>query len=40
MEDLESGLGLAADSIDDGRAVAVLDALIATSRDELRRQQG
>jgi anthranilate phosphoribosyltransferase len=40
VEDLESGLGLAADAIDNGRAVAVLDALIATSRDELRRQQG
>jgi anthranilate phosphoribosyltransferase len=40
VEDLESGLGLAADSIDSGRAVAVLDALIVTSRDELRRQPG
>ena len=40
VEDLEGGLGLAADSIDDGRAVAVLDALIATSREELRLQQG
>jgi anthranilate phosphoribosyltransferase len=40
VDDLQSGLGLATDSIDSGRAVAVLDALIATSRDELRRQPG
>jgi anthranilate phosphoribosyltransferase len=40
VEDLESGLGLATESIDRGRAVAVLDALIATSRDELLRQLG
>jgi anthranilate phosphoribosyltransferase len=40
VEDLESGLGLATESVDDGRAVAVLDALVATSRDELRRQLG
>jgi anthranilate phosphoribosyltransferase len=40
VDDLQSGLALAADSIDSGRAVAVLDALIATSRDELRRQPG
>ena len=38
--DLESGLALATESIDSGRAVDVLDALIATSRDELRRQPG
>ncbi len=40
IEDLEDGLRLATDAIDSGRAVAVLDALIATSRDELRRQPG
>ena len=40
VEDLESGLGLATESIESGRALAVLDALIATSRDELRRQSG
>jgi anthranilate phosphoribosyltransferase len=40
VDDLQSGLGLATDSIDSGRAVAVLDALIATSRGELRRQPG
>ena len=40
VDDLQSGLGLATDSIDSGRAVDVLDALIATSRDELRRQPG
>jgi anthranilate phosphoribosyltransferase len=40
VDDLQSGLGLATDAIDSGRAVAVLDALIATSRDELRRQPG
>ena len=39
-DDLQSGLALAEDAIDSGRAVAVLDALIATSRDELRRQPG
>jgi anthranilate phosphoribosyltransferase len=40
VDDLHSGLALAADAIDSGRAVDVLDALIATSRDELRRQPG
>jgi anthranilate phosphoribosyltransferase len=40
VEDLESGLGLATESIESGRALGVLDALIATSRDELRRQTG
>jgi anthranilate phosphoribosyltransferase len=38
--DLESGLALAAESVDSGRAVAVLDALVATSQDALRRQPG
>ena len=38
--DLESGLLLAAESVDTGQAVAVLDALIATSQDALRRQPG
>jgi anthranilate phosphoribosyltransferase len=40
VDDLQGGLALAADAIDSGRAVGVLDALIATSRDELRRQPG
>ena len=40
VEDLRGGLALAADAIDSGRAVEVLHALIATSRDELRRQPG
>ncbi len=40
VDDLRGGLALAADAIDSGRAVDVLDALIATSRDELRRQPG
>ena len=38
--DLQGGLALAAESIDSGRAVGVLHALVATSQDELRRQQG
>ncbi len=38
--DLESGLLLAAESIDGGRALGVLDALIATSQDALQRQPG
>jgi anthranilate phosphoribosyltransferase len=40
VDDLRDGLALARDSIDSGRAVDVLDGLIATSRDELRRQPG
>ena len=40
VDDLEGGLVLAAESIDSGRAVDVLDALIATSRDALQRQPG
>ena len=40
VDDLEGGLALAAESIDSGRAVGVLDALVATSQDELRRQPG
>ena len=40
VEDLRGGLALAAESIDSGRAVGVLDALVATSQDELRRQPG
>ncbi len=39
-DDLESGLVLAAESIDSGQAVGVLDALIATSQDARRRQPG
>jgi anthranilate phosphoribosyltransferase len=38
VDDLVSGLALAAESIDSGRACGVLDALVATSREELRRQ--
>jgi anthranilate phosphoribosyltransferase len=40
VDDLESGLALAGESIDSGRAVGVLDALIATSQDELHRPSG
>jgi anthranilate phosphoribosyltransferase len=40
VDDVQGGLGLAAASIDSGKASDVLDALIATSRDELRRQPG
>ena len=40
VDDLESGLALAAESIDSGRAVGVLDALVATSQDALHRQPG
>ncbi len=38
VDDLEAGLVSAADAIDSGRAVGVLEALITTSQDELRRQ--
>ncbi len=38
VRDLGSGLLLAAESVDSGQAVGVLDALIATSQDALRRQ--
>jgi anthranilate phosphoribosyltransferase len=38
VEDLEGGLVLARESLDSGHAVAVLDALVATSQAELRRQ--
>ena len=38
VDDLERGLGLAAESLDSGRAAGVLDALVATSQEELRRQ--
>jgi anthranilate phosphoribosyltransferase len=37
VDDLKAGLALAADSIDQGRAEGVLDALIATSQAALRR---
>jgi len=40
VDDVQSGLALATESIDGGKAVGVLDALIATSREELRRQPG
>ena len=40
VDDVRSGLALATESIDSGKAAAVLDALIATSREELRRQPG
>ena len=38
VTDLESGVEAATESIDSGRAVAVLDALVATSQEALRRQ--
>ena len=38
VDDLQSGLGLAQESLDSGRAVAVLDGLVTTSQAELRRQ--
>ncbi|MGA2472952.1 MAG: anthranilate phosphoribosyltransferase [Acidimicrobiales bacterium] len=38
VTDLESGVEAAAESIDSGRAVGVLDALVATSQEALRRQ--
>jgi anthranilate phosphoribosyltransferase len=38
VEDLPSGLALAEESIDSGRAVGVLDALVATSQAALRQQ--
>jgi anthranilate phosphoribosyltransferase len=37
-DDLESGLALAAESVDSGQAVGVLDALIATSQEARQRQ--
>ena len=40
VDDLPSGLALAAESVDSGRALHVLDALVATSRDEQHRQTG
>jgi anthranilate phosphoribosyltransferase len=39
-DDLSDGLVLAAESVDSGRALGVLQALVATSQDELRRQPG
>jgi len=38
VADLEGGLELAAQSVDSGRAVGVLDALVVTSQEALRRQ--
>jgi anthranilate phosphoribosyltransferase len=40
VDELRDGLALAAESIDSGRAAGVLDALVATSQDELHRQPG
>ena len=40
VDDVRSGLALATESIASGKAADVLDALIATSREELRRQPG
>ncbi len=40
VEDLEAGLEVARGSIDSGRALGVLDALVATSQDALRHQLG
>jgi anthranilate phosphoribosyltransferase len=39
VEELEDGLALAADALDSGRALGVLEGLVATSQDALRRQQ-
>jgi anthranilate phosphoribosyltransferase len=39
-DDLESGMALASESLDSGRAVGVLDALVATSQEALRQQTG
>jgi anthranilate phosphoribosyltransferase len=39
-DDLEQGMLLAAESVDSGRALGVLDALAATSQDALRHQTG
>ena len=39
VDDLERGLGLADESIESGRASGVLDSLVATSQQELRRQR-
>jgi len=39
VDDVERGLGLADEAIESGRAAEVLDALVATSQQELRRQQ-
>ena len=38
VDDLESGVDVAAESVDSGRALAVLNALVATSQEALRRQ--
>ena len=38
VDDLEAGVALATESVESGRALAVLDALVATSQDALRRQ--
>ena len=38
VDDLESGVVQAAEALDSGRAVSVLDALVATSQEALRRQ--
>ena len=38
VDDLQAGLALAAESVDSGRARGVLDALVATSQEALRRQ--
>jgi anthranilate phosphoribosyltransferase len=40
VSDLATGLNLARESIDSGSAVAVLDALVATSQAALRDQPG
>jgi anthranilate phosphoribosyltransferase len=40
VDDLESGLVQAAEALDSGRAVRVLDALVTSSQEALRRQTG
>ena len=38
VDDLEAGLALATESVESGRALGVLDALVATSQAALRQQ--
>ncbi len=40
VDELADGIVLATESVDSGRALGVLDALVATSQDALRRQTG
>jgi anthranilate phosphoribosyltransferase len=40
VDDLEAGVALATESVESGRALGVLDALVATSQSALRQQTG